>query len=142
MNNGSGERRDVIEKWSSLNEDQGERHISIASKRGSIIRSSPTVRTEPNRRTKKCRNKILGCKRSFISCSGVPESKYRKDPCEKMTHQRGPVRSRGRRRAALQPLRRGTRKVMWSRCQRQMSPATTVPGEEDRTVTDLSRWRC
>ncbi|GFU79560.1 uncharacterized protein TNCV_3647881 [Trichonephila clavipes] len=113
----NGSRREVIEKGTSLNEDQGERHTSIASKRRSLIRSSPTVQTEPNRRTKKCRNETLGCKRRRVKIeeTAVPgTSSYNVSPrrgervesrpsSEKMTHQRGPVLSRGRREQHYSP---------------------------------------
>ncbi|GFV82905.1 uncharacterized protein TNCV_1179201 [Trichonephila clavipes] len=72
--NGPGERREANEKVTGLEEDQGERHTSVA------IRSSPSAWTEPNRRTKKCRKETLGYKRSFNSGFGGPERKYRKAP--------------------------------------------------------------
>ncbi|GFV21423.1 hypothetical protein TNCV_2371801 [Trichonephila clavipes] len=75
---GSGEKRELEEKRTSLKKDQGERHTSIASNRRPLVRSSPGSWTEPNRRTKKCKKETLGFKKSWQSGSGGPEKKYRK----------------------------------------------------------------
>ncbi|GFV99937.1 hypothetical protein TNCV_3567281 [Trichonephila clavipes] len=74
-NNGLGESREVRGKMTGLKEDQGERHTSIASKRGPLIRSSPSSGAESNRRVKKSRKETLCYKRSLNSGSGGPERK-------------------------------------------------------------------
>ncbi|GFY31540.1 hypothetical protein TNCV_4693841 [Trichonephila clavipes] len=78
--NGSGERRELEEKGTSIKKDQGERHTGTARNRVSLVRSSPDSSTEPIRRTKKCKKETLGFKTSWQSGPGGPERKCKKDP--------------------------------------------------------------
>ncbi|GFX96757.1 uncharacterized protein TNCV_1647921 [Trichonephila clavipes] len=64
-NKGSGERREIKEKVTGLKADQGDMHMSIASKRGPLIRSSYSSWSESNKRVKKSRRETLCNKRTL-----------------------------------------------------------------------------
>ncbi|GFY17279.1 uncharacterized protein TNCV_1090531 [Trichonephila clavipes] len=151
--NGSGERRELEGKGTSLKKDQGERHTSIASNRRPLVRSSPGSWTEPNRRTKKCRKKTLGFKRSWQSGSGGPERKYEQGPSYQGAKRKFSANSNdlpysrkgGRRDETVMPNTSGynLRPRRGAKGPRDWSfPLPSARrGKEERTATDLSIWR-
>ncbi|GFW67855.1 uncharacterized protein TNCV_3871861 [Trichonephila clavipes] len=157
-NNGPGERREVWEKGIDFKGNQSERHTSIASKRGPLITSSPSAWTEPSsverklwdtrgrstldledQRGNKERKRV---KREETAVPGTRRYNLRprvervesRPSSEKRTHQTGRQIQR-KKRATVQLLRRGTRKVMRPEYQKRKSPI--APGKERRSEQSL-----
>ncbi|GFY03819.1 uncharacterized protein TNCV_1195991 [Trichonephila clavipes] len=75
---GSEVKCELEEKGLSFKNNQGEKHTNKTNKRGPLIRSIPSSRSEKSERIKRSKNEMLGYKRSHESGSGGPERKIQK----------------------------------------------------------------